>query len=266
MASFIRVIRVRVGRLETTNHYVTFSIRRRSDDTQANGAIRIYNLSKTNEERISERGLPVVLFAGYERPQSDITEIFRGDVVRFERQRIGNDRISVVHVGNEVLRQNTVVLNRTFRGPTSVRQIVRDLVRELGLPHGPIDDIPDITRFEDFPANGPVIDSLRTILKDANVRFYIDGGVVYFTSPGRPTRGPRLRFVISQESGMVGTPTVTDDGIRIRTLLDHRIYLGATVRVVSLGESVGEYKVVEIEHSGDNRQGEFISLIEGRPL
>ena len=65
---------------------------------------------------------------------------------------------------------------------------------------------------------------------------------------------------------MIGTPTVTDDGIRVRTILENRIHLGAIFRVVSLGRSLGDYKVVEIEHSGDNRQGEFVSLIEGRPL
>lgn len=266
MPNFLRFIRARIGTLETRGHYITFSIRRRSDDTQANGDIRIYNLSKQNEERISERGLPVVLTAGYVTPQDSISEVFRGDVVRFERQRIANDRVSVVHVGNDVMRQNSAVLERNFRGPTRLRQIVVDLVREMQLSHGSLSDIPDVERAEDFAATGAVTDSLRSLLAEVGVRFYVDGGVVYFTKQGRPTISPTTRFVISQDLGMVGTPTVTDDGVRLRTILDHRIHLGAIIRVVSLGQSIGDFKVVEIEHSGDNRQGEFVSLIEGRPL
>ena len=267
MAGFIRYISVQVGRLFTDSHYIVFSIRRRSTDTQADGDVRIYNLSDNNEELVTERGLPVVLAAGYLRPQQNVSEIFRGDVVRFERQRIGNDRVSVVHVGNEVMRQTSATIERTYDGRATVHQIINDLVRELRLSAGSLEDIPNTTLFN-YRVSGPVTDSLRRLLEEERIglRFYIDGGVVYFTQQGRPSRGPTSRFVISQDSGMIGTPTVTDDGIRVRTILENRIHLGAIFRVVSLGRSLGDYKVVEIEHSGDNRQGEFVSLIEGRPL
>lgn len=268
MASFIRYVQLSVGRLVTDSHFITFSIRRRSEDTQADGTIQVYNLSPTNEKRISERGLPVVLNAGYLRPSRSVAEIFRGDVVRFERQRIGNDRVSVIHVGNEVMKQTAATLERTYVGPVRTRVVVRDLANALGLPYSGLENVPNAV-INDTRISGLVTDNLRTVLRNVDARFYIDGGVVYFTRVGariRPSESAGARIVVSQSSGMIGTPTVTDDGIRVRTILEHRINLGSTIRVISIGESLGVFKVVEIEHAGDNRQGEFTTLVEGRPL
>ena len=224
-------------------------------------------MTDVSETRIRERGRQVLLEAGY---GDTIERIFDGRVRRVERQREGLDRITRIHVGGSVAVETTrSVFVRSYEGSVSVRDLVRDGVEELGLTLGPIDLVPADAVEVDFRYNGPTRIMLTERLRPLGLEWYEDdGGVVRISRIEKTADDRPDGVVISEETGMIGTPTVTDDGLRVRSVLDARLRLDTRVRVESVVAEVSDrsWKVIDVEHAGDNRGGEYVTAVELRPL
>ena len=280
---FLRSVRLTIGEagqaVRITDLLVKFRIRREATDTPAEGHVDVYNLNESNETRIRERAERVVLEAGY---AGQLETIFDGDVRRVERQRVNLDRITRVHVGGNVEARTRSIFIRSYEGEVAVRDIVADGVATLGLTLGPLDLIPESAVETDFRYSGPTHVMLTQRLRPLGVRWYEADGTIHFTRLRRSIDDRPGGVLISERSGMVGSPTVTDDGIRVRTLLDPRLRLDTLIRVESAvlpdaasGDSLNlragefhqaEWKIVTVEHTGDNREGQFHTVVEARPV
>lgn len=291
---YLRRIRVTVGdvavngeEVKIENLYVRFRIRSEATSTPAEGTVDIYNLNESNETRIRPRGRRVRIETGY--GDSELSLLFDGEVRRVERQRVELDRISRIHVsGKGTVPEDEAppraIFMKTYIGIVSIRTIVADGIAALGLQAGPLDLIPEdaFTQEANWGYNGDARRMITFRLEPFGLNWYVENGVVYITRY-RQTQDDRPEGVtISERTGMIGTPTVTDDGIRVRTLLDPRLSLDSRITVEStvLGSAAsgdaanlratelagGTFKVVELTHAGDNRGGQFDTLIEGRPI
>ena len=278
---FLRGVRVTVGdggeAVRVENLLVRFRIKREATPTPAEGEIDIYNLNESNETRVRERGKRVVLEAGY---MDRLDTVFDGEVRRVERQRVDLDRITRIHIAGALAKQVQTVSNLSYARPVTVRDIVRRGVADLGLALGPLDLIPEEADYPKFTYWGQTKRMITQRLRPLGIEWYEQDGVVHFTR-NKVTLADR-DVVISERTGMVGTPTTTDDGIRVVTLLDPRLKLGTRVRVLSSvlddaasGDAINErarenegglWKVIEFEHRGSNREDEFFTTIEARPL
>ena len=255
---YLRGVRVTVGddeeALVVDNLLIRFRIRREATSTPAEGHVDIANLHPDNERRIHERGRRVRLEAGY----GDVLNlIFEGDVRRVERQREALDRITRVHVGGNVMRQTSpkAVIVHTWEGVTPIRTIVADAVAVMGFDLGSLDLIPADAVETDFQYNDDARLLLTFRLKPLGIEWFEDDGVIRFSRIQKSASEVASAVTISEASGMIGTPTVTDDGIRVITLLDNRIKLDSRVTVESslLDDTTAQWKVIVVEHSGDNR-------------
>ena len=112
---------------------------------------------------------------------------------------------------------------------------------------------------ENYSAYGSSKLALDELTAAYNFRWYNDDGVIYLTANGVPSvSASASSWTIHQGNGMIGSPTVTDTGMRVLTTLNPGIHLGDKVIVESIvTDERGPYKVVAIEHSGDNWSGEF---------
>ena len=90
-----------------------------------------------------------------------------------------------------------------------------------------------------------------------------------FRRGGRPGIAKGSVLTVSEQTGMIGTPGITEDGLRVRTLIDHRVELDGLVQVFSTfygSETVGLWKCVAIRHWGDSREGDAVTEMELRHL
>ena len=270
---FLRSIRIIVGdgneALKIENLFISFNIRREGSKTPAEGKIEIYNLNESNETRIRERGKRLQLFAGY---GSDLNLIADGDVRRVERMRQRLDRVTRIQFGGNVTRRTQNIFNPMYENKVPIRQIVTDAVAAMGLDLGPLDAIPDEEYPEVFTWERGAESALRLILLPHKIEHYEENGVIRFSVQGK-SQDDRDAIVISEKTGMIGTPTTTDDGMRVRTLLDPRLLIDSRVRIESASleneraeEQKGVYKVSVVEHMGDNREGDFFTDIELKHL
>ena len=285
---FLRDVRATVGddalAVQIEGLFIKFRIKREATATPAEGEIDIYNLNESNETRIRERAVRVLLEAGYE--DGGLEVIFDGAVRRIERMRADLDRITRIHAGGKTIRAETpaserrTIFRRTYEGTVPVRDIIRDGVQELGLVLGDMRLIPEDAIETDFRYSGSTQLMMRERLRPLGIEWYEEDGVIRF-SRYRQTADDRV-VTIAERTGMIGTPTVTDDGVTVTTLLDPRLRLDTQFRIESavldkaasgdaLNERAGEleggtWKVVEIEHAGDNRLGTFNTRVTGRPV
>ncbi len=256
------------GSAELRHLYIHFRIRREARSTPAEGFIEIYNLTPRSEARIRERAERVMLKAGYEG-RSEI--IFDGDIRRVERVRQELDRITMIHIGGMVAKQQKATFNRTYQGDTPIRTIYTDAIATLGFDLGPFDLIPEDAVETDFRYDGPTGLLLDQLLLPYGLKWFEEDGVARVTAIGKSTDDRQEGVLITERTGMIGTPTVTDDGLRVNTLLDVRLKLDTKCRVESSileDEMSGNqiYKVINLVHAGDNREGQFNTVADLRPV
>ena len=273
MNRFIRKIQVAVGDgdgdfIFVEDLFIKFSIHIEATSTPPKGNIEVYNLSPESETQVRERGERIRLWAGYDG-QEELHLYFDGSLRRVEQEKRGQDRVTNIHIGgkDQSKARNRAISISIFKAPlrSVVTQALSQGAPELGV--GPLEPIPDIV-LERASFSGPWDVFLDGILKPHKVHWYEDNGVIKFsllhTLAADLGKGAIL---ISEQTGMVGTPAVTESGgLKVRTLLDYRIELGGSVEVKSevlIREKLETpYKVTVLEHHGDNRDGGFFTDME----
>ena len=76
--------------------------------------------------------------------------------------------------------------------------------------------------------------------------------------------------LITPETGMIDTPTITDNGVKVSCLLNPEIRPNRRVRIESgvleMNAEGGEYRVSQCAFTGDNRDGDFKVTIHGEAV
>ena len=293
---FLRHVRVLVGGqeiiggqaqrldLQVSELMIAFNISRKADATPAQGEISIFNLNESHETLIRDRGDSVILEAGYLGARFGL--LVAGDIRRVDKDRNGLDRVLRMQVGGHVRQRTEAFVSVAYEGEAPVRTIVSDIVRQgfPGFPVEPISLIPADAVEEDYVFSGQAGQALRILLfAHGRLSWFDDNGIIRLTkefiSSAQQAGGIT---VVSERTGMIGTPSITNEGVIVETLLDHRINLDGRVRVQSgildfaasgdsanaraIEGSTGDWKVVAMNHSGDNREGSFRTSMELRPL
>lgn len=275
---FLREINVAVGDsaedfIFVKDLFVKFSIHQEATSSPPKGNIEIYNLTSESETRIREKGKRVRLWAGYKG--QDLHLFFDGSLRRVEREKRRQERITNIHIGGKD--QKNVQgkgITLSLRGPISVRTVIQKVVEQMEpLELGSLDTIPANATYKfNLSFSGPSNAFLDNFLKPFKLEWYEENGTIKFSEIKKadPIGLSRGITTISEGTGMVGTPAITENGIKVRTLLDHRMKLGSVVRVKSivLGEKRldSPYKVTIVEHYGDNWGGQFFTDMEMVPI
>ena len=259
-----RRIQVEVAGLSISKLRMTISIERQIDGSQDMGRVDIHNLSPEHEERIYQRGGPISISAGYPQTQA---LIFDGQVQRVLRMRENLTHITRIHLGDNVRSQEVIggrASRQSYDGPVSIRQISKDLAQDIGLPLGPLDAIPPQATVNDWYWTLKAWDGLEALLKRVNCRPYESDGIIRINRVGE-TQADSPSIDLSQDSGLVGVPTTTDEGAEARMLLNPFIVLGCRLNIES-SALTGSWKVVGIKHDADNWSGAFVTWVDLRPL
>jgi len=258
--------------LELGDLRVVFGSHKADFETPNRLDCRVYNLAEETCHRLGTKEFTrLVLQAGYE---GNFGLIFGGTIrqVRFGREN-GVDTYADFLVSDGDRAYNYAVVNATLAAGATHRDKVNAAVAAMA-PHGVTPGyIPDLGG-QAMPRGqvlyGMARDHMRTAAHTTDTSWSIQDGAVQMV----PKRGylPGNAISLTAESGLVGMPEQTNDGIMVRCLLNPRLRVGSRIHLnnksiirfktdLRIGafqhapriDRDGLYRILAIEFRGDTR-------------
>lgn len=280
--------------LDLSELRIKFSVKRSNVQTPNTADIRIYNLEEQTAFRIRKEFRRVVLQAGYVGdPSKELTAdnignigvIFQGNIkqVIIGRESATDTFIDIV-AGDGDLAYNFAIVSTTLAaGSTQADQINASIgaMNKKGVTGGHIGDLPTTALPRGKVMYGPAKTYLRNSAETTDKDWSIQDEKVTFVS--KKSYLPGEVVVITSQSGMIGAPQQTNEGINIKCLLNPLLKMGGRIQVDNASvqrlkidqqatgkEAIlkntparltedGVYFLLVVEHQGDNRGTEWYS-------
>lgn len=252
-----RQIRLTVGDLVIEDLRMAFDIEVLSAPGSGSSSIRVWNLSPEHEKQITPAGNAVKLEAGY---TGDMAVLYEGSVFRSSVKRTGLDRITTLLVASDDQSGASAALITDFwEGEVPAATIAGEIADAMGTNLVGEQFLAGIT-FEDYALSAPVGRAMTLVMARVSAEighplaWRRDGVDLVIYRSGQS--GLPLTRVLSQATGMVGSPERTDRGADVAMVLSDVPKLGDTVQLDSTVLS-GEWVLIGINYVGDNWQGDF---------
>lgn len=222
--------------LDLSDTHFKFEVRNSDNEGPNTASIRIYNLSVGTVKRITGRTpveyTRIVLQAGYE---GSFGVIFDGTIKQFRRGRENaTDTYLDILAAASDLEYNFGVCNITLAAGATHEQIVNVVSKSMGLQPGSVKADDALRTTGGALPRGKVLWGLgrlhlRNLAASMGSTWTIEDGKVNVT----PLTGylPGKAVVLSPLTGMVGVPEQTDQGVRVKCLLNPRLRIGALVQI-----------------------------------
>lgn len=263
---WLRKYRLIVGTFDVSELRCTFNVVKTLDDTPNYSNVAIYNLSKSTIASIKQ-GDTIILEAGYEGGNYGM--IFTGQVVQpLVSLEGGTDLVlSLVSQDGDQFLQSAFVATTLAKGAKPAdfaaaaigagsigTGALSDKLQRPALPRGKV-------------MFGKSATYLRKIAVGKGTQFYIEDGKVNIV--GAPDYGPNTAVELNPDTGLIGIPNQTDDGVSGKCLINPSIKLNTLVHInasivnqkrVAEGATDyttvsgdGVYRIVKLVYEGDTR-------------
>jgi hypothetical protein len=253
---------------------ISFDVTKGISSSANTADIELYNLTESHRNAMGKEFDEVTLEAGYMPPGggNNVGIIFKGNIRDVSHKRSGADIVTSISCGDGDKALRKGVINKSYQKNTPIKTVVEDLYSELakeGVTRGewkfPDDMEPNFKR--PYATCGSCAREMNTLGKGKGFYWSIQNGAMEII-PGDGFVG--MVAVISPKTGMIDTPTITDNGIKVATLLNPEIRPGRRVKVessvIDLNATDGIYRVSEVSFSGDNRGGDFRVDVTGESV
>ncbi|MDE1905303.1 MAG: hypothetical protein KGH75_02475 [Rhodospirillales bacterium] len=282
---FIRACSLAVGPaaggqgLDLSNLRIRFRVTRADTQSPHHAEIRVYNLSDDTAKQLKalqEYG-QVVLQAGY---PENMAQIFTGQIRQVRRGR-ETPVLSFVDIiaadGDQAY--GFAVMNTSLAAGSTKQQQLNSMLASAG-GYGVVAGYTPPLAGGPLPRGKAMFGMTRDYLRDfgatQQASWFVENGALNMV-PVKATL-PYPAIVLTAQTGMIGLPTQTIDGIQVRCLLNPQIRIGGQVQIdnKSIQEAMvsvdytainyfpsldadGYYKVLSVNHVGDTRGQEWYS-------
>lgn len=268
---------------------IKFEVEKTVESSPNSAKIKIYNLHPDNENRIKDEFDEVLLNAGY---KDNVGLIFRGNIKHVYRYREASDLIIEIEAadGDKDFRQATI--NQTFpAGSTNMDVIDASVDSFSGIGNtlkGPV-VVAQKEYLRGKVVTGNSRSALDNVSKEAGANWSIQDGELHVI--GVDDYLPGEVAVINPKTGMLGSPEVTEKGVKVKCLLNNLLKVNGqieldmnTINEKSTGKGAdkggqggrrdsqspgvhrkdvnGVFKILNLKHKGDNRSSEWMSEME----
>ena len=237
--------------------------------------ISIFGISRGTEAKAFKRGQEIDFKAGY---ADSIDYIFRGEVVNLFREKRGADRfIRLICMGGAINRQETSI-DKTLGKNTSLVDILKELSTAIVYPLTiKEDDFAGINYGRGYAMNGSPTEYLKRLAKAHSFNWVIENNRLVVVKSDSYRDGTIHQ--VSQFTGMVGAPEITEVGADVDLKLSPKIKIGGRFQITSEyktfnfsdvqfkgipeSQGLGVYRIFKVEHSGDSYGDNWNSKITG---
>ena len=272
--------------LDLSELHIKFNIRAWTNETGNCADIRVYNLDQAHAKQLEHEYSGVILSAGYEG--GEFATIFDGTIiqVRNGQHETPADRYCDISAIEGDIALSYAIIKTSIGNGSTYAQRLDILAKALGyttptLPDPLPDDVQGL-----LPRGramfGKASDEMRDLAMHANSNWSIQGGELRLIAYNGYLQKQLVE--INAATGMIGYPEHTEEGVRVKCLLNpsllnnmrirlnnkditdlalalDRSTLAQNIPVISrsLIASDGLYRIIVLEHSGDTRGQEWYS-------
>lgn len=271
-----RVVKLEAHNLDTGKKLtierleVQFEVTRTLEKEPSTLSATVYNLSETSRSWLeSGDRIVLTLSAGYGK---NVYSLFVGDLRRVVHRREDADVATDLEAGDgERGAKNWA--RKWFKPGTSVGTIFSYLIETAEIGKGNLSDgialeeangLPDEIR-TGLHVRGYALDELNELARSRGIDFSVQNGDAQFLPINDFRRGIPIT-TITAKSGLIGSPTIDNEGIMsCRTLLLPNIFPGSRVDVKSEFVS-GRFKVTRGSYTGSLYGDDFSIDLEAKEL
>lgn len=229
--------------LDLSEFRIVFSIEAADIDHPNTAVIRVYNLKPETMNKILLEFTTVTLQAGYENSPV-FGAIFAGSIKQFRKGKESATRtyLDLLCSDADVFYNQGFVHESLGKGATPQQVMAAAVaagntaISNVGNGETPVVYRDDFNTLRTGIANprskvlfGAARDTINTLASTLNVSWSIQQGVLQLIPVNRYLPGPPIEM--STQSGVVGIPEATNEGIKIQCLMNPLLQVGGTIRV-----------------------------------
>ncbi len=237
--------------------------------------LEIFNLSKFTRDRIQDELENIILNAGYE---NNVKLLFKGQIRNVTHIKQGVDMITTIYAHDGAKDFDTAKTNITFKEGTTVKQIIESVIDTFkDTVKGSIEGLDNLgDKLQGVSLSGSSKDILDQYAQENNFEWSINNGELNIISKDKTLD---RTFLITASTGMIGSPTITEIGADVKSLLNPEYIPNGKIKIESLTQNIslgdlnfrdikktageGIYKIRKITHVGDTHGDEWSSAIVG---
>lgn len=242
--------------------------------------IVIYNANDDTLSVLQKKFTKIVFNAGYE---GNVKLLFKGEIRNVFQSKISTDRLLTVYAGDGERDWQTSIFNKTFTENITVKSAIEEILatfKESTI--GSIEGIPDIAnKLRGQTLSGSSKDLMDNLANEYGFNWNIQDGQIIVSPVGQPLQSNQA-VLISSATGMLGSPTITEIGADVTSLLNPNLLPNRAFKIESVNTEVqlgnlffrnvkrtnaeGVYKIQEAIFKGDSREGNWTSTVKGRTI
>lgn len=272
---FDRVADVTIDTIKLTGHDVAFQISKTLKPEPNVCELTIWNLNEDQRSQLEElrpkkddkRGIPCRIEAGY---KGGTSLLWLGDLRTVSSYKDGADWVTELGSGDGEKAYQRSRVSLSFGPKTPVDTALRAMVRALGVDEGNVSKVAAKLRVGGVGKllshgavfSGPAAKQLTDWARSADLEWSIQDGAVQFIDRGKALAGRAIK--LSDDSGMVGAPTVDNEGVlSVRMLIMPDVRPG-TLLVMDAARVKGNYRIEEAHWTGNTAGGEWYIDVEAK--
>lgn len=254
--------------LDLSGLHIKFVTHKGDIETPNSAEITVYNLSPETAARLRGEFKRVVLSAGYETNNGII---FDGTIRQVRSLRSGADSWVEIIVADGDRAYNFATVNCTLAAGARPADQVAACATAMAAKGAATGYVPDLGG-QDLPRGKVMYGMARSYMRDAatttDTTWSIQDGKMQMVPAAAYLPGEAV--ILTASTGLIGSPEQTNEGIKVRCLLNPRIRIGGRIKLdnasiatakvdLAVGaiskaaklDSDGYYRVLKVEHIGD---------------
>lgn len=218
---------------------------------------RDYILSETSPFNKNKKPKKLIVEAG--RKSYGTTQIFIGDITNATVSQPPDIALGIKALTGNHSKGN--VIARSQPAQTPLRRVAEQVASDLGVS---LNYQAKDKSIANYSFTGGSLKQIEKLQQSGNVNAYLDDGVLVVKDWNVPLAGKKR--VLSLDTGMIGIPEVTEQGIKVKFLLDNQTTLGGGLEIKSKMYPAidGEYVIFKLGFDIASRDTPFYWIAEAK--
>lgn len=193
--------------------------------------VKLYNLSEDSRAFLHRDGTTIQAFAGYDSIDN-VELIGTGEVTRIKPEGgQGGDRVTTIECSDGRGAYNSRV-HKSWGSKISAKSIIKDVAKSMGADEADLEAVDDVELPQGLTLDGKARDAMDQLTSSVGADWQIERGGLIVLPKGEPSS--RRAILLSDGTGLIGSPQRTKKGIKVKALMNARIRIRRILRIDSM--------------------------------